>query len=335
MDPDTRVRLFGYEHAFDHPVTVGMVIGIAALLATFVPAIWSLWRVGCMGREQYEEMKLRWRSWLWLAALILAPILLGAAWAIGAVAALSLLSYREFARATGLFREKTICSAVVVGIGVVTFAVADHYTRLFFAAASLTVCCIAIATIFADRPQGYVQRVGLGVVGFLLFGYCLGYLGCFANASNFRPVLLMILLGVELNDSLAYCVGKAVGGPKLAPNTSPGKTVSGSIGALVLTTALVAGLAHAIFIGTAVDRIDRLLTLGFMIAALGQLGDLMLSSIKRDIGVKDMGVSIPGHGGVLDRFDSLVLVPPAVFHYLSLHLGPIGCDQAARIITGG
>jgi phosphatidate cytidylyltransferase len=60
---------------------------------------------------------------------------------------------------------------------------------------------------------------------------------------------------------------------------------------------------------------------------------LVLSSIKRDLGIKDIGALIPGHGGLLDRFDSLVLVPPAVFHYLSYHLGPLAATEAVRIFT--
>jgi phosphatidate cytidylyltransferase len=144
---------------------------------------------------------------------------------------------------------------------------------------------------------------------------------------------MLILLAVELNDVFAYCVGKAFGGPKLLPATSPGKTIAGSVGALVLTTAFTAVLGHFVFAGSEVDRIDRLVVLGLLVSVLGQLGDLMLSSIKRDVAVKDTGAVIPGHGGVLDRFDSLVLVPPVVFHYLSLYLGPVG-GPAQRIFTG-
>ena len=104
--------------------------------------------------------------------------------------------------------------------------------------------------------------------------------------------------------------------------------------ALVLTTALVAWLAHLIFSGTRLDQPLELMGLGIIVSVVGQLGDLMLSSIKRDIGVKDTGVTLPGHGGLLDRFDSILLVAPAAFHYIGLFVG-IGLDQPVRIITAG
>src|SRR5919201_5872228 len=122
---------------------------------------------------------------------MLVPVLLGAAWVMAAVCPLSLLCYREYARATGLFREKTISLVVVLGILLVSFAALDHYPRLFFATAALTVGLLAVVTIPQDRPRGYLQRVALGTLGFLLFGYCFGYLGGIANDANFRPYLVL------------------------------------------------------------------------------------------------------------------------------------------------
>jgi hypothetical protein len=119
---------------------------------------------------------------------------------------------------------------------------------------------LSVVTIPRDEPKGYIQRVALGLMGFLMFGYSLGYLGMIANDERFRPFLLLIL--------------------------------------------------------------------GFMMSTLGQMGDLTLSSIKRDLGVKDLGGILPGHGGLLDRVDSLVLVVPPVFHYLCFHLGALGSNQA-------
>jgi phosphatidate cytidylyltransferase len=335
MNRETIDRLFGFWHAFDYPFVLWTVVAVVVLLVLAAAAIQILHRTGRLDAKQYQELWSRCTSWMWLVVLLLGPILLGAAWVMAGVAILSLLCYREFARATGLFREKTISAVVALGVLALTFACVDNYARLYFAIAPLTVGLIAIVTIPQDRPKGYIQRTALGMMGFLLFGYGFGYLGMLANNPRYRPMILLILVGVEMNDIFAYCVGKTLNGPKVLPNTSPGKTVAGCVGALVLTTALVAGLGHFVFLGTAVDRLDLLLLFGAGMSVLGQFGDLLLSSVKRDVGIKDIGSVIPGHGGVLDRFNSLVLVPPAAFHFLSLILGPLNANGFERLITGG
>jgi phosphatidate cytidylyltransferase len=191
-----------------------------------------------------------------------------------------------------------------------------------------------MAAILRDEPKGYIQRVALGVFGFALFGSCLGHLGYLANDRDYRPVLILIFLSVELNDVFAFIVGKTLGKRKLAPNTSPKKTIAGALGALVLTTALVAGVGWFVFQGTMLAHPVHLVILGILISVLGQFGDLVLSSIKRDLGLKDMAATIPGHGGLLDRFDSVLLVAPAVFHYINYFVG-VGADQVPNVFTGG
>jgi phosphatidate cytidylyltransferase len=330
-------HLFASAAAFDHPVTIVTVIGIAAALLLSAAGMALCRFRGWITAEQWKEFRPRWTSWVVLVLAILVPLLLGAVWTIAAVCLLSLLVYREYARATGLFREKTISAVVVIGILVLAFACLDNWARLFFATGVLTVGLITIVTIPQDRPKGHTQRTALGVMGFLLFGYSFGYLGLMAQPPSFsRPLLLMVLVGVEMNDVFAYCSGRLVGGPKLLPNTSPNKTIAGSIGALLLTTPLVAAMAHWTFLGTDVDRASVLVILGAGTSILGQFGDLLLSSIKRDLGLKDIGIALPGHGGLLDRFASLVLVPPATYHFLSLYLGPLNAiHQSERLLTGG
>ncbi|HEY4758446.1 MAG TPA: phosphatidate cytidylyltransferase, partial [Chthoniobacterales bacterium] len=97
-----------------------------------------------------------------------------------------------------------------------------------------------------------------------------------------------------------------------------------------LTTPLVAVIAHLIWSNTALDNAICLIGLGIIISIVGQFGDLMLSAIKRDLGLKDTAKLIPGHGGLLDRFDSLILVAPAVFHYVGYFVG-FGVGQPERI----
>src|SRR5262249_56260255 len=111
--------------------------------------------------EKRKELWDRYHSLIWLALCILIPILAGAFWTIVAVGTLSLLCYREYARITGLFRERTISFIVVVGILLLTFAELDNWYRLFVALFPLTVALVAIGGLFSDPPNGYIQPLRL------------------------------------------------------------------------------------------------------------------------------------------------------------------------------
>ena len=117
------------------------------------------------------------------------------------------------------------------------------------ALAPLTVILIAAIAVASDRPEGYIQRTALGVFAFLFFGVCLGHFGYLANDSGYRPIVLLALVTVELNDVFAYTCGRLFGRRKLAPHTSPNKTWGGAIGAMILTMALVQGLGRVVFDG--------------------------------------------------------------------------------------
>jgi phosphatidate cytidylyltransferase len=329
----TRSRLFGFDQAFDHAVTLYVTLGLAALLLLAPMIVLLLAGLGKVGRDERRELLQRCFSWAIIVPLLVGPILLGAFWTILGVGMLSLFSFREFARATGLIRERAISFVVVSGIVLLTFAALDNWYRFYMALTPLVIAVLAAVAILRDEPNGYIQRVALGVFGFVLFGTCLGHLGLLANDANYRPVLIFLLLAVEMNDIFAYLAGKTLGRRKLAPQTSPNKTVGGAIGAVVLTTLLVLGLGRFVFQQSVLASWHHLLALGVLISVAGQFGDLMLSSIKRDLGIKDMGATIPGHGGLLDRFDSIILAAPVVYHYVNYFVG-VGTDQSQRIFTG-
>ena len=117
-----------------------------------------------------------------------------------------------------------------------------------------------------------------------------------------------MMAGVVVTDGAAYFAGRGIGGPKLAPRISPAKTWSGLIGVIIF-----AGLASAVLVGVSVSpEYARVMTFAGILAALGQLGDLIESGVKRQVGVKDPSNLIPGHGGVLDRLDGFLTVAPAI-----------------------
>lgn len=332
MSPIVSERLFGWRHALDDRGVMLLTLLIAGILVGAMTVIAALGAAGRLSPELRRELWRRTIAWAVMAPLVWVPIMLGAAWTIALVVALSLLCFREFARATGFFREKRMSALVVVGIVTLNLAALDHWYGLFVALGPLTFVIIAAAAVLADRPQGYIQRVGLAALSFLFFGVCLGHLSYMANDTHYRALLMILIVSVALNDVFAFTVGKTIGGPKLAPHTSPNKTISGSLGALVLTTVLFALLGAIVFKDRPMGELHRLILLGAIVSAAGQLGDLTISSVKRDIGVKDMGAIIPGHGGVLDRCNSLLLAAPAMFHFVGYVQG-IGLDQPVRIFV--
>ncbi len=177
-----------------------------------------------------------------------------------------------------------------------------------------------------DQKVTTGANVGLGML-------CGGYIALFGGISMLRvprnldavlPVanadagfflVLLVLCCVWATDTAAYYVGNSVGSVKLAPALSPHKTVEGAVGGFAAAVILGAILGH-LLLGRAL--------LGWGIGAAagiaGQLGDLFESALKRELGIKDFGSIVPGHGGILDRFDSLLFTAPAVW-ILVLALG--------------
>ena len=115
-------------------------------------------------------------------------------------------------------------------------------------------------------------------------------------------------------DSAAYFVGRSIGGPKLFVAVSPNKTLSGSAGGLVAASISCVFLADFLYL----EGIYAAIGAGVVLGCIAQSGDLLESAVKRRAGVKDSGTIIPGHGGLLDRFDGYLLVLPAALAYISL-----------------
>lgn len=326
-------HLLSVSNAFDHPVTRWIVWIVVACLALAPIVLVVLRRARWISDSTWRDAWLRCRTWLWLAPAVMIPVLLCPLSAIILVTLFSLLCYREFARATGLFRERRLSAIVVIAILLLGFASIDHWYNFFTAIPPLAIALIFGIAVISDRPKGYLQRTSLATVGLLLFGAGLGHLGYIANAENYRPVLCMLLLCTQLSDVIGFVAGKSFGRRHLFPKTSPAKTLAGHLGSLLAVTPLAAVLGHFTFVGGNVDHWPLLLGLGVIIAVGAQLGDLVLSSIKRDLGLKDLAVLLPGHGGFTDRFNSLLLVAPAAFHYLG-YFSRFGLERASRVITG-
>jgi phosphatidate cytidylyltransferase len=254
------------------------------------------------------------RGWLIMAPLALGGILLGRAATIIGCTLLAILGLKEFARATGLYRDWWMMGSVylaVLAIAVVSL-VSDPFTGepgwfgLFTGLPVYAIALVLMVPILRNRTQGQLQMISLAIVGLLYIGWMFGHLGFLANSNHAYGYLLYLLFAVELNDVAAFTFGRLFGRRKLCCQVSPGKTWEGALGALAVSMTLpwILGFSFPHF-GTP----QRILT-GLIVGIGGQLGDLSISVLKRDLGLKDMGATIPGHGGILDRIDSLIFVAP-------------------------
>ena len=178
-------------------------------------------------------------------------------------------------------------------------------------------------SIFRAKVDGELITVTLKLTGILTIGWVLGYhLILLRNAEPVGRHLIFLLAGtVWCSDTGAYLVGRAFGKHKLGTPVSPRKTVEGTIGGLVVGTLIGFGLGIVLLKDT-FSWLDAAFV-GLLLSALGQLGDLSASLMKRTAGVKDSGAVIPGHGGFIDRCDSLIFSTPALYYYweLTRHLG--------------
>jgi phosphatidate cytidylyltransferase len=130
--------------------------------------------------------------------------------------------------------------------------------------------------------------------------------------------VLLPLLTTWVGDSAAYFAGRAWGRAKLAPSVSPGKTVVGAVAGLIGSTLIAVALSAFVLADLPVTRVNVLTAawIGLLLGASGQVGDLTESMLKREAGVKDSGALLPGHGGMLDRVDSLLFSVPTAWGLL-------------------
>ena len=272
-------------------------------------------------RALHHQLSSVWRtylSWLVMVPLILAVVVAGRAATIVSVGLLALFAFREFARATGLHRDRWMTTGVYVGIVAVGVSslVQDPWRHvpgwygLFMALPVYIVSLILIIPIARNRARGQLQNSALAILGFIYLGWMLSHVGFLANSPHAYGYLLFLLLAVEGSDVAAFTAGKMFGRHKLREAISPNKTWGGALGALAVSMALPWLLRFSF---PHFGPLQLVLT-GLIVGVGGQLGDLTISMIKRDIGMKDMGSLIPGHGGVLDRIDSLIFAGPLFFH---------------------
>ena len=265
-----------------------------------------------------------------VSALVLAPVALGVIYLGGLplatfLAAVSVGCAWEFfrlARATGVDPIDPIGMPLAGALPLAAYSatVGIYRPSLALPAAALLVVLGAVIWVrgTAGRPLGSAAATILGILytgGLLSFGYGLREHPYAVGDRAGTALVAFPLVLTWASDIGAYFVGRAIGGRKLIPAVSPGKTVSGALGGLAVT--IIAAWAYVRFVLTPTALLTMTLVgsllFGAVISIAAQVGDLVESLFKREANVKDSSRLIPGHGGLLDRLDSLLFVLPVAY----------------------
>ncbi len=242
-------------------------------------------------------------SWLVMAPLAALAISAGRGVFVLGVTALALCAAREFARSARLERPT---SAVVLA-GIIALGASALLAPQFFSPIALVAgAFVLLLPILRNRSGRALPQMSLGLIALCYLGWMFGHLALLADLPHATGYLCFILFATELCDVAAFCFGKIFGRHPLRSEISPRKTWEGALGALAVAL-LLPWLLRFSF--PSFGPVPLLLT-GLVVGIGGPLGDLSISLLKRELGAKDMGNAIPGHGGVLDRIDSLLFVAP-------------------------
>jgi len=256
------------------------------------------------------------------------------------IAILSVIGAKEFYNAVRKQGgEPTDALGLLACIGF-QIAAWTHYGQRFAPYLPALLLVLVIGTLLAElgkrRPKPIVT-IGTTLIGAVYAGWLLSYLTLlhgmqpgmirpngenlpllvppFPNTTPGEWLVIFVSACTFMSDTGALFVGKALGRHKLAPNISPGKTWEGSLGGVLTSLLTGAGLGLWLHL-----PLVHALGLAAMCAVFGQIGDLCESALKRDLGVKDFGTVLPGHGGILDRIDSLLFSAPLAYYYVLFFL---------------
>jgi phosphatidate cytidylyltransferase len=263
-----------------------------------------------------------------LIPLVLALVFLGPRWlvtlAVAGVAAMAAWEYLGLAEKTGAQPPRIAVLVAILALFAGNFAWPDQTAAIL---GLLSLCLLAYCT-FSRPVEQMIADASTAFFCLLYVGFTLISLPVLREEANGPSLVAFLLCVVWAGDIAALYVGRAMGRHKLAPALSPNKTWEGSLGSVagsLLVTGGLLGLAHLF-----VTQWDKVwlsypediwywMTLAVVVNIAAQVGDLAESALKRSAGVKDSGTLLPGHGGVLDRIDALLLAAPALWYAQVIH----------------
>lgn len=291
------------------------VIFALLLVATVVNGLLVWRRPG----KDWRELTLRIRTW-WVIILLFSLAILSPRWmALTFFALVSFMALKEFLTlAPSRQTDRMPLLWMFVAIPINYWLIGINWYGMFVVFIPVyAFLFLPVRMVIAGDTQGFLRFASQHHWSLMTTVFAFSHVAFLLvlpdDGKQTGALLVFFLVGLtEFNDIAQYLWGKSIGRMKVMPKVSPNKTLAGLIGG-VATTTLMAAL-----LGPVMTPLNLPLSLlaGFIIGLSGFCGDVVMSAIKRDIGVKDSGTLLPGHGGILDRLDSLIFTAPVFFHFI-------------------
>jgi phosphatidate cytidylyltransferase len=299
-----------------HSLVVMSAVFVLLVIASVVSGMLVSRDVG----KDYIELRLRIRSWWWIVLLIFGSLLVSQTAAIVLFAFISFLALKEFFSIVPTrMADRRVIFWAYMSIPMQYYWIVNSWYGMFIIFIPIYIfLLLPMRMVLIGETKGFIKAVGITHWAVMLSVFCLShtvYLLVLPEKNSdagAMGLVIFLLFATQFNDVSQYIWGKMFGRHKIIPRVSPNKTWEGFIGGMV-TIVIVAGVMSPYL--TPLSVVEGLLA-GLIISIAGFVGDVVISSVKRDLNIKDSGTLIPGHGGVLDRLDSLMFTAPLFFHYL-------------------
>jgi phosphatidate cytidylyltransferase len=302
-----------------HPNVLYTICGLFAALVVASFAVWYLKRTN--PESNYQELELRVRSWWMMIAVFSLAMIINRKVSIVFFALISFLAFKEYLTMIPTRRaDHRVLLWAYLAIPIQYLWVAIEWYGMFIIFIPVYVFLfLPMRMILIGETDGFVKAVGTLHWGIMLTVYCIShvaYLLVMPAREGFLPggtaLVLFLVILTQANDVAQYMWGKSFGKNKIIPKVSPNKTVEGFLGGLSTITVLAVLLSPLL---TPMSLFHSAIA-GILIASAGFVGDVTVSALKRDLQLKDSGSLLPGHGGIMDRVDSLTYTAPLFFHFI-------------------
>jgi len=272
-------------------------------------------------QRDHRELLARIATWWWMVGVFAVALMLGRAAMLVFLGLVSFLALKEYLSVIPTRRsDRRVLLWAYLAIPVQYYWVGTEWYGMFVIFIPIYMFLfLPLPMLIIGETQGFLRAIGTLHWGLMATVFSLSHAAfLLVLPASGNPVaggaglLLFLLILTETNDVAQYAWGKTLGRHKVIPKVSPGKTWEGLAGGVLTTTALSALLAPWL---TPLSLPESVVG-GFLLGVAGFVGDVTISAIKRDLGIKDSGAMLPGHGGILDRLDSLTYTAPLFFHFV-------------------